>query len=109
MDDCCRWRASAAPTPLELTFHVCRSSSAGLAGWMRGSYGYREIDGTWNGRFDAVICNGSIEHFVQAEDVRAGRSDEIYRELFEICHRVIDPAFVAADGHHHHSSQRTHP
>jgi cyclopropane fatty-acyl-phospholipid synthase-like methyltransferase len=53
---------------------------------------YREIDETWNGRFDAVICNGSIEHFVQAEDVRAGRGDDIYRELFEICHRVIDPA-----------------
>ena len=53
---------------------------------------YREIDQSWNGRFDAVILNGCIEHFVQAEDVRTGRGDEIYRELFRICHRVIDPA-----------------
>jgi cyclopropane fatty-acyl-phospholipid synthase-like methyltransferase len=53
---------------------------------------YREIDESWNERFDAVILNGCIEHFVQAEDVRAGRADEIYRELFRICHRVIDPA-----------------
>ena len=29
---------------------------------------------------------------MQAEDVQAGRADEIYRELFRICHRVIDPA-----------------
>lgn len=53
---------------------------------------YREIDDSWTGRFDAVILNGCIEHFVQAADVLAGRSDEIYRELFQICHRVIDPA-----------------
>ena len=53
---------------------------------------YQEIDESWNGRFDAVILNGCIEHFVQAEDVQAGRADEIYREMFRICHRVIDPA-----------------
>jgi cyclopropane fatty-acyl-phospholipid synthase-like methyltransferase len=53
---------------------------------------YREIDASWNARFDAVILNGCIEHFVQAADVQAGRGDEIYRELFRICHRVIDPA-----------------
>src|SRR6476469_6956720 len=51
---------------------------------------YREIDESWNGRFDAVILNGCIEHFVQAEDVQAGLAD-------------------AADGHHDDPSQRAHP
>lgn len=51
---------------------------------------YDRIDESWNQRFDAVIANGSIEHFVQPPDVVAGRSDEIYRRFFAICHRVID-------------------
>ncbi len=53
---------------------------------------YREMDGAWRHRFDAIVANGSAEHFVQPEDARAGRADALYRELFEICHRAIDPA-----------------
>jgi cyclopropane fatty-acyl-phospholipid synthase-like methyltransferase len=52
---------------------------------------YRQMDDTWEGRFDALVANGSIEHFVQPRDVLAGRGDEIYRELFATCHRLIDP------------------
>jgi cyclopropane-fatty-acyl-phospholipid synthase len=52
---------------------------------------YRDIGPDWNGRFDAVIANGSIEHFVQPADAREGRADAIYHELFAICHRVLDP------------------
>lgn len=52
---------------------------------------YRDLGGEWTGRFDAVVANGSVEHFVQAADARAGRADAIYAEMFAIFHRVIDP------------------
>jgi cyclopropane-fatty-acyl-phospholipid synthase len=52
---------------------------------------YRDIGHDWDGRFDAVVANGPIEHFVQPPDAVAGRADEIYREFFAICHRAMDP------------------
>jgi cyclopropane fatty-acyl-phospholipid synthase-like methyltransferase len=45
----------------------------------------------WHGQFDGVIANGSLEHWVQPEDVLAGRMDEIYRESFEIASLALDP------------------
>jgi cyclopropane fatty-acyl-phospholipid synthase-like methyltransferase len=45
----------------------------------------------WHGQFDGVIANGSLEHWVQPEDVKAGRMNEIYNESFAIAHKVIDP------------------
>lgn len=45
----------------------------------------------WHGQFDGVIANGSLEHWVQPEDVQAGRMDDIYRESFEIAHKLLDP------------------
>lgn len=58
---------------------------------------YRSLlDATeWYGQFDGVIANGSLEHWVQPEDVLAGRMDAIYRESFAIADRMLDPA--AAD------------
>jgi cyclopropane fatty-acyl-phospholipid synthase-like methyltransferase len=53
---------------------------------------YRHLDNSWCGRFDAVIANGPIEHFVQARDAAAGQDDAIYRRMFQIFHRLIDPA-----------------
>jgi cyclopropane-fatty-acyl-phospholipid synthase len=52
---------------------------------------YRNIGADWNGRFDAIAANGSIEHFVQPTDALQGRADAIYRDFFAICHRLIDP------------------
>jgi cyclopropane-fatty-acyl-phospholipid synthase len=52
---------------------------------------YRNMGDDWHGRFDAVVANGSIEHFVQPADAAKGRADQIYREFFAICRRVIDP------------------
>jgi cyclopropane fatty-acyl-phospholipid synthase-like methyltransferase len=43
----------------------------------------------WKHAFDAVTANGSLEHFVQASDAAAGRTDEIYREMFGICRRLL--------------------
>jgi cyclopropane fatty-acyl-phospholipid synthase-like methyltransferase len=45
----------------------------------------------WHGQFDGVIANGSLEHWVQPEDVLAGEMNAIYRESFAIAHRVLDP------------------
>jgi cyclopropane fatty-acyl-phospholipid synthase-like methyltransferase len=45
----------------------------------------------WRGRFDGVVANGSLEHWVQPEDVKAGRMNAIYNESFAIAHRMIDP------------------
>lgn len=45
----------------------------------------------WHGQFDGVVANGSLEHWVQPEDVLAGRMNEIYNESFAIAHKVIDP------------------
>jgi cyclopropane fatty-acyl-phospholipid synthase-like methyltransferase len=44
---------------------------------------------SWEHAFDAIIANGSLEHFVQAADAAAGRGDEIYEEVFEICRRLV--------------------
>jgi SAM-dependent methyltransferase len=55
---------------------------------------YRDLleQTSWHGQFDGVIANGSLEHWVQPEDVLAGRMEAIYRESFEIAHRLLDPA-----------------
>jgi cyclopropane fatty-acyl-phospholipid synthase-like methyltransferase len=52
---------------------------------------YIDLGSEWNGRFDAVVANGPVEHFVQPRDAAAGQSDAIYRRFFEICQRAIDP------------------
>ncbi|MGI9456224.1 MAG: SAM-dependent methyltransferase, partial [Aeoliella sp.] len=46
----------------------------------------------WHGQFDGVIANGSLEHWVQPEDVIAGRMNDIYRESFAIASKALDPA-----------------
>ncbi len=45
----------------------------------------------WHGQFDGVVANGSLEHWVQPEDVQAGRMDSIYHESFAIAERALDP------------------
>jgi cyclopropane fatty-acyl-phospholipid synthase-like methyltransferase len=52
---------------------------------------YKRLGPEWDGRFDAVIANGSLEHFAQPADAAAGRDDEIYHHLFATVHRLLDP------------------
>ena len=52
---------------------------------------YRDIGDEWTHQFDAVIANGSVEHFVQAKEASQNLDDAIYRNFFEICRRVINP------------------
>ncbi|MGE5192448.1 MAG: SAM-dependent methyltransferase [Deltaproteobacteria bacterium] len=53
---------------------------------------YKKMGDDWSGQFDAVVANGPIEHFVHPREAAQGRTDEIYREMFRIFHRAIDPA-----------------
>jgi cyclopropane fatty-acyl-phospholipid synthase-like methyltransferase len=50
----------------------------------------------WHGQFDGVIANGSLEHWVQPEDVQAGRMNSIYGESFAIAHKMLDPIAASA-------------
>ena len=50
----------------------------------------------WHGQFDGVIANGSLEHWVQPEDVQADRMKPIYHESFAIAHKVLDPSALDA-------------
>ena len=52
---------------------------------------YVELGREFDGKFDAVIANGSIEHFVQPADALAGQAEVMYTRLFRILHRVLDP------------------
>jgi cyclopropane-fatty-acyl-phospholipid synthase len=52
---------------------------------------YKDLGRQWDGRFDAVLANGSIEHFVQPADAAAGRDDQIYGHMFGTVHWLLDP------------------
>jgi cyclopropane-fatty-acyl-phospholipid synthase len=52
---------------------------------------YKDLGEEWNGRFDAVIANGPMEHFVQPHEAVENKADEIYAHFFRTAHRLIDP------------------
>lgn len=52
---------------------------------------YRQLPDRFTSEFDGVVANGSVEHFVQPHQAAAGLAEAIYRQFFEICHRVLDP------------------
>ncbi len=56
---------------------------------------YRALGAEWDGSFDGVVANGSIEHFVQPIDAAEGRADAIYRATFRTAHRLIAPDSAA--------------
>lgn len=62
---------------------------------------YKNIPESWNGTFDAVIANGSLEHFVQVQDAVAGRQNQIYEHFFATCSRILKPGgFLATTAIH---------
>jgi cyclopropane fatty-acyl-phospholipid synthase-like methyltransferase len=72
---------------------VKRNTAAGLNVRLQN---YKHLGEEWDGQFDAVIANGSLEHFTQPEDAAAGHDDAIYRHLFETVHRLFAPATSGA-------------
>lgn len=65
---------------------VERCKNDGLTAYLMN---YKNIPQEWNGTFDGIIANGSIEHFVQVQDALNGEQDKIYKEMFEIFHRLL--------------------
>ncbi len=72
---------------------VARNSRRGLTAYLMD---YRELPHEWDGSFDGIIANGSIEHFVQVEDAMKGAQDEIYQEMFRIFRRLLKPGGLLA-------------
>ena len=52
---------------------------------------YKSISKEWYGKFDGIIANGSLEHFCQPEDAIQGKQNDIYKEMFSIFSKVLDP------------------
>ena len=52
---------------------------------------YKHLGDKYRHRFDAVVANGPIEHFVQPSEAARGLQDEIYRRMFTSFHEAIDP------------------
>jgi len=50
---------------------------------------YRDIPRDWDGQFDGLLANGSLEHFVSVADAAAGRDDALYQEMFSIGRRLL--------------------
>jgi len=51
---------------------------------------YKDACKIWNpGEFDGITANGSLEHFAQPKDVDI--ADDVYQELFTICHKLLKP------------------
>jgi cyclopropane fatty-acyl-phospholipid synthase-like methyltransferase len=50
---------------------------------------YKGGECSWEHAFDAIVANGSMEHFVQAADALEGRADAVYEEMFAICRRLL--------------------
>ena len=77
-----RWGITVSPE------QVRRNTKAGLNVRLQD---YKHLGPEWDGQFDAVIANGSLEHFVQPADAAAGRDYAIYQHLFGTVHRLLDP------------------
>lgn len=53
---------------------------------------YKLLGEEFTHHFDAVVANGPIEHFVQPREAARGLTDDIYRHMFQVFRRTIDPA-----------------
>jgi cyclopropane-fatty-acyl-phospholipid synthase len=51
----------------------------------------RELDRASFGGFDAVASLGAFEHFCSPDEYRAGRQDDVYREIFSRIAAVLPP------------------
>ena len=57
---------------------------------------WQDIGSEWDGDFDAVIANGSLEHYVTLAQARAGLQESIYEQFFERCAALLDRASSSA-------------
>jgi cyclopropane-fatty-acyl-phospholipid synthase len=52
---------------------------------------YKKVQVGELGEFDAIISIGAFEHFSSVEEFKAGKQEQIYREFFDICARLLKP------------------
>ncbi|HEY4231887.1 MAG TPA: class I SAM-dependent methyltransferase [Lacipirellulaceae bacterium] len=85
--------ARRGATPIGITISLPQMAYGQARGLDIRELNYRDIfnspDRAWDRDFDAVVANGSLEHFVQVADAVAGRANDIYGELFAICRRLL--------------------
>lgn len=56
----------------------------------------RELEKQFNSElFDAIVCNGSIEHYVKNKDALEGKDDLIYKSIFKKFSSVLKPGGLA--------------
>jgi cyclopropane fatty-acyl-phospholipid synthase-like methyltransferase len=88
--------AQRGAKPVGITVSQPQVSSCHKRGLAAHELNYRNIfrrgDDSWEQAFDAIVANGSLEHFVQVADAAAGRADELYEEMFAICRRLLTDA-----------------
>lgn len=79
--------------PIGVTISRPQVASCRARGLTVHELNYRNIfcraDDSWEHSFDAIVANGALEHFVQVADAAAGRTNEIYEEMFAICRRLL--------------------
>lgn len=68
---------------------VRRGTRAGLDVYL---HDYKRLPNNWDGQFDAVIANGSLEHFAQATDALTGWDDVVYRRMFATVRKLLAPS-----------------
>jgi cyclopropane fatty-acyl-phospholipid synthase-like methyltransferase len=49
-----------------------------------------DLDERYFGKYDCVVFNGPVEHFVNQAESMAGKKDAKYRKMFEIVEKLID-------------------
>lgn len=53
---------------------------------------WQEIGPDWDQRFDAIVANGSLEHYVSLDEARRGLQQSIYERFFDLCAELLDRA-----------------
>jgi cyclopropane-fatty-acyl-phospholipid synthase len=51
----------------------------------------RSITPATFGTFDAIVSLGAFEHFCSVEQYKAGKQDEVYREVFRVADSLLQP------------------
>ena len=52
---------------------------------------WRELTPDTLGIFDSIVSVGSFEHFCSVAEYTDGKQEQIYRDFFKLCHRLLKP------------------
>jgi cyclopropane fatty-acyl-phospholipid synthase-like methyltransferase len=57
---------------------------------------WQDVRDEHDGEFDAVVANGSLEHFASLDQARKGLQEAVYERFFDLCASVLDRASESA-------------